>query len=365
MNKTTFQQFFIFVLVLFFKSSICFMPAQIVDEILQVLDDKTNVDFGKVNDSFSHDELLRRGLIRSVAQYFYDQPGGSNKINLNDMNRYTNNIDQIYIDYYGLIGKVRDIKLVNNLKTDLMSQVAIVDLDKDTKDLPYAHFDAETLSQSNDRVMNFTSQIYSALNKSDYKTARQLSGQILHTIQDFYSHSNWVEMYKSDINKAIGTSSFKSQVATTTSDTNECVSNCTKVTIECSPVVTAIVTTLKKLKSDTSSSCPITYYKCDGNIIQLDKMLTGYYTDSKLSDGTLINNPGNMNKCNHGGFSDSNSYSKDAIGGVNKDTGMYLISPHANLHVSAAKFAELHTAYFFNSIRSTIGDTEFQKFLDL
>ena len=361
------QTMLIAILILTLAKSISsFMPAQIIDELIQDIDSSnSHIDLGKVSDSLSHDELLRRGLIRSVAQYYYDQKNGSTKINLNNMDRYFKDIGLIYTDYYGSIGRARDLKLIYNLKTDLMPQVAIVDFAPDTKDLPYAHFDAERLSGSNDRVINFTSRIYTAISKSDYKTARKLTGQILHTIQDFYSHSNWVEMGKSEINSAIGTNNFKSQSATTTSDTNECVSNCTKVSIECSAVVTKIVNTLKTLKSDIKASCPITYYKCSGNIVQLDKMLTGYYTDSKLDDGTLVNNPGNMNKCNHGGFADNNSYSKDAIGGVNKDTGMYLISPHANLHVSAAKFAELHSAYFFNSIRSKIGDTQFQKFLDI
>lgn len=70
--------------------------------------------------------------------------------------------------------------------------VASIDFLSATKDLPYAHFDAETFIESNDRVMYFTSQIKYDLRNSNYKDARKKSGQILHTIQDFYSHSNWV-----------------------------------------------------------------------------------------------------------------------------------------------------------------------------
>ena len=43
------------------------------------------------------------------------------------------------------------------------------------------------------------------LNKTkDLKQARQLLGQLLHTLQDFYSHSNWIELGKKDINERIG-----------------------------------------------------------------------------------------------------------------------------------------------------------------
>ena len=52
------------------KSISSFMPAQIIDELIQDIDSSnSHIDLGKVSDSLSHDELLRRGLIRSVAQY--------------------------------------------------------------------------------------------------------------------------------------------------------------------------------------------------------------------------------------------------------------------------------------------------------
>jgi hypothetical protein len=69
----------------------------------------------------------------------------------------------------------------------------------------YAHFDAEFFVESNQRVVDFTNRILNSLNTNDYVQARKLSGQVMHTIQDFYSHSNWVEMNKTKINMAIGT----------------------------------------------------------------------------------------------------------------------------------------------------------------
>lgn len=366
------KQIFSFVLIAsLLKVSICFIPAQVIDTLVEKIDEASNkLDFGQVSDSFSHEEILRRGVIRSVARFFYDQPNGSKKINLNDMNRYFKSIEQLYKDYYGslIAGVIGEIGLVTVLKTELQPQVASVDFNPDTKDLPYAHFDAERLAESNQRVITFTSNIYTAISKSDYSTARKLSGQILHTIQDFYSHSNWVEMAKTQINSAIGTNDFTKQAATKLTDKNECkesATNCKLVTIQCSDTLTKISDAMKKLNPSMSLSCPLKYYKCNGNIVTLDKMLSGYYTNSKLPDGTLVNNPGGMKKCNHGGILDSNSYVKDAVGGINKDAGIYLISPHADLHLKAANFAELHTEYFFNSIRKSIGDDKFAKFLKI
>lgn len=51
--------------------------------------------------------------------------------------------------------------------------------------------------------------------------------------------------------------------------------------------------------------------------------------------------------------------------GINKDAGYYIFSPRADLHESAAILAMNHTTYFFNQIRTYIGDNEFSKFLRL
>ena len=66
----------------------------------------------------------------------------------------------------------------------------------------------------------------------DLTNARILLGQSLHTLQDFYSHSNWVEMGKTDINKLIG----KNETIGTVAGPNQatCTNNgCTKIEKTC------------------------------------------------------------------------------------------------------------------------------------
>jgi DNA polymerase/3'-5' exonuclease PolX len=94
-----------------------------------------------------------------------------------------------------------------------------------TKDLPYAHFDAERFLKSNERVINFTSDIYKNLQNKKYQEAKELTGQILHTIQDFYSHSNWVEMGNTKINTPIGTDKFSSLAIVDPSQNVTCFNN--------------------------------------------------------------------------------------------------------------------------------------------
>ncbi len=172
-----------------------------------------------------------------------------------------------------------------------------------TKDLPYAHFDAETFIQSNQRVIKFLTSINSSLQIKDYATARRLSGQILHTIQDFYSHSNWVEMGKTVINKNIGSTSFSSLPIISNEETTACLNNCSITEMKCGTLVNILINLIKFVGISTSLNCPLIYYKCTGNIVQLDKLVSGFYTGQKLEDETPVLKPEFQSKCSHGIFS--------------------------------------------------------------
>jgi hypothetical protein len=59
-----------------------------------------------------------------------------------------------------------------------------------------AHFDNESLDTGSARLIDLKEQIIQALLSSppDGRLARELLGGALHTLQDFYAHSNWVEL---------------------------------------------------------------------------------------------------------------------------------------------------------------------------
>ena len=62
--------------------------------------------------------------------------------------------------------------------------------------------------------------------------ARELLGQLFHTLQDFYSHSNWIEMGKTDINELIGFSETIGTIAGPNQAT--CTNNgCTRIEKTC------------------------------------------------------------------------------------------------------------------------------------
>ncbi len=112
-------------------------------------------------------------------------------------------------------------------------------------------------------------------------------------------------------------------------------------------------------------SCPLKYFNCTNNI-KTNLITSGFYSGQETQDGKPVNKPdqNTFTKCSHGGILDGSSFIK-AEGGINKDSGYYLFSPHAILHLKAAELAIKHTRKFFEDIRIKYGDEKFEKFLKL
>jgi von Willebrand factor type D domain len=68
------------------------------------------------------------------------------------------------------------------------------------------HFDSEDLEGGSIRLIKLKARIIKKLQQSppDSTGARQDLGGALHTLQDFYSHSNWVELKKPNIDNRLG-----------------------------------------------------------------------------------------------------------------------------------------------------------------
>jgi hypothetical protein len=110
--------------------------------------------------------------------------------------------------------------------------------------------------------------------------------------------------------------------------------------------------------------CPLQYYNCTNNVIVLDKLVSGYYTGQETNDGVKVEKPTLKLKCSHGGILDGSSFIQ-AEGGMNKDSGYTLFSPHAMLHLQAAELAIQHTKKWFDDIRKEFNDDKFDRFLQI
>ena len=95
-------------------------------------------------------------------------------------------ITELELEFFGQqTGSMRDaIKEIGRANSD-------VDDDQKTA---AKHFDGESLPEGQQRIINLRNGIITALQNNDANGARTALGSALHTIQDFYSHTNWVEL---------------------------------------------------------------------------------------------------------------------------------------------------------------------------
>ncbi|XP_068751662.1 von Willebrand factor A domain-containing protein 7-like [Montipora capricornis] len=200
-----------------------------------------------------------------------------------------------------------------------------------------AHFDGEQFESGSQRIVRLRQELITSLLKGDtLQHARNLAGGALHTLQDFYSRSNWIELGNASPYELLGRPEFESEIP------QEFIAGPTESTCnDCS--------------LDPESG--LTDGLCESNLNTV-KLTSGYRS------GQDIEKPEFVGKCSHGGKTDESRF-MSATGGINKDSTSVNESPHASLHTVAADLAVEATSIFLNDIRSTVGDDIFAKFLNL
>jgi hypothetical protein len=173
------------------------------------------------------------------------------------------------------------------------------------------HFDGETFAAGHDRLVSLLNGTISALQSENVGDARSQLGQALHTVQDFYSHSNWVEL-----GGGANPSTWREGDAV-------------------SPV-----------SPPFEGTCLFCFDPCRdcGSNLTTSNITSGYYG----GEDTPLANP---QKCRHGGPFDSLSAGG---GGINKDTTFCTFSPHSSLHASAAAAAKEATKLFIRDLKDKI-----------
>jgi von Willebrand factor A domain-containing protein 7 len=66
------------------------------------------------------------------------------------------------------------------------------------------HCDAENIQACSDKIKNLVQATITALNADNALAARTALGSSLHVLQDFYSHSNWIELGNTTPHPALG-----------------------------------------------------------------------------------------------------------------------------------------------------------------
>ncbi|KAJ0061608.1 hypothetical protein NL108_005753, partial [Boleophthalmus pectinirostris] len=187
------------------------------------------------------------------------------------------------------------------------------------------HFDDESFDKGKELITDGLYTVKANIKRGNYAAARSKLGEILHTLQDFYSHSNWIEMGNDLPNKNL----IKKDA------------------------------TLETAAARTRATCrSCTGNNCDNNI------LSDIINEQLLTSGYFALSPSTSKptgKCSHGGSVDQTS-KIEPKGGINKDT---FGSSHGHLHTQAANLAIAATSQLLEDIRGAAGDKEFLQLMGI
>ncbi|XP_024914257.1 LOW QUALITY PROTEIN: von Willebrand factor A domain-containing protein 7-like [Cynoglossus semilaevis] len=182
------------------------------------------------------------------------------------------------------------------------------------------HFDDEMFKEGRNIISSGVAAVKTSVEKESFVTGRFILGQVCHTLQDFYSYSNWVELGKEVPHSAL-----------------------------ISPDQP-----LENLAGPTVPTCRnCTGQNCSDNLLQQGLLTSGYFS--------ILSSAKPPGKCSHGGFWDRTSRN-DPVGGINKDK---VESSHGSLHHKAADLAVNATVELLEDIRLAVGDKNFLRLMGL
>lgn len=287
-------------------------------------------------------------------------------------------IDMIYEPFFGISDPSKITGTMKNAREQIAEACAMVDDPHgEEKNMPEAHFDGEQFEEGQQRLLTLRANVVDSLKKGQGSVARTNLGRLLHTLQDFYSHSNWIELGNLAPNNQLGRKggkiytpdktvatckdcvSFSSpEVRVEWERNNQCLQKCkfgdhdyyhAGATIGCVLYFEDIAEDSDPLIPDAllgPQGCKSN--QCVDNLIENTHLTSGYYGGQNV---TKLN----PDKCNHGGAFDSGA---KGFEGINKDTRHIMFSPHYYLHDKAAEVSIAATTEFLLDLGEELSDPE-------
>ncbi|MFC5514066.1 dockerin type I domain-containing protein [Massilia jejuensis] len=195
-----------------------------------------------------------------------------------------------------------------------------------SKDSAY-HCDGENISACSTNIVKHVNQAVADLGANNLDAARKNVGMALHTLQDFYSHSNWIELDNTGVHPQVGFSSVvggQAGIAEPTCAAVSAINGCAR-----------------------------------------DNLITRSLTSGYFAGQNRNLLPG---KCRHGGGFDGSP----GWGGINKDMSSCLLtgdgafdSPHSDSHPQAAALAAQASVKLFRDLRTRVGERQYKALLGI
>ncbi|XP_074519703.1 von Willebrand factor A domain-containing protein 7-like [Halichoeres trimaculatus] len=218
-------------------------------------------------------------------------------------------------------GEVSGAKFHSALQ-EIYTQNGLVDRDF-VNSAPH-HFNSEAFIEGRRLITEGVVAIKANIRSENFKAARETLGRVLHTLQDFYSHSNWVELGNTDpyINLIRPDLPLENLADKETATCKDCANG------QC-----------------TNPILP--------NILREKKLTSGYMG--------IYSNDKPKGKCSHGGAGDLTGTSVPR-GGISKDERH---SANAAFHDAAVKAATAATLQLVQDIRFSAGDKDFLRMMGI
>ena len=312
--------------------------------------------------TITHPDMTRMAVLTVAREFLLDNPNNQNPGSSGRILGLGTSIDEskLVSAYYGRQEKGIESNFRSVIKT-MQDANAEVDLGSEEK-LAEAHFDSEQFQAGQNRLILLRDTVVSSIKLENYQEARTETGRMLHTLQDFYSHSNWVENGNENIYQILGRRNLRpSPIAEADQETcMDCPESGTVVLGRVIELFTALDTFFGSIfidDYDVTRRSAKKFYSCSDNLhdsLKRQGILTsGYYGGSQDSNYQVISKP--RGKCSHGGFLDPTS-DQFAKGGINKDSPHDKWSPHHNHYEMAVALAKEATEDIFREIRRDVND---------
>uniref|UniRef100_A0A3Q1BJ52 von Willebrand factor A domain containing 11 n=1 Tax=Amphiprion ocellaris TaxID=80972 RepID=A0A3Q1BJ52_AMPOC len=187
------------------------------------------------------------------------------------------------------------------------------------------HFNSEAFLEGRSLITQGMAAIKANIRKENFQAARETLGRVLHTLQDFYSHSNWVELDNTEPYINLIRPDLPLENLAGKCDTATC-SDC------------------------ASGTCPNPILP---NILKEKKLTSGYMG--------IFSSDKPKGKCSHGGASDLTSTAVPR-GGISKDERR---SDNVALHNAAVNVATAASLELLQDIRLAAGDNDFLRMMGI
>jgi len=280
----------------------------------------------------------------------------------------------VSIFYQPWFGRLRATSSMDKARREIIKGTILVDKHGDSEaELAEAHCDDEKLRECHDRLKNAKSDIKNMLEAGDVTNARIKLGRMLHTVQDFYAHSNWVEMGHRSPDQISLKLSWEWPLEFDVAPINvqscqDCGYDgvppskwlqqrlsdeiCRKYVSSSDPLSIlskVVVAVCIKAKEWFSSHVPP---NCRDNLLpDLSSENKKYLTSGYFGTNYTLRKNKPPHKCSHGG-----PFDRDATGreGISKDTSSPFMSPHWYEHKYAAALADRATVQYIGDVREEL-----------